>query len=220
MSPSNRSILAGLFMSLLSGSASAVVIFESLPAGNTFDPPHFVSIDDDIGAAPVDLDWAFKWTAGITAVVTGIDAALSLGDAFGAVAENTVTVRLHADNAGLPGVVIDTYTFAPLTSETVGGAVESGASSSNPLLTAGTMYWISHSAGIDGNGQYSQVGFHLNDQGASGANADRTDNGGWVLNSANGTLPAFRVSGVAVPEPSALVLLAGGLVLVGWARRH
>lgn len=212
-------VLLALFTTF--NSANAVPLYSTLGAGNTYQSPHFVSHDENIvlpGTSDyVDVNWAMSWTSSMDAVVTDIDMALSLGDAFSSVDENIAQVYLHSDTGGLPGGIIDTYIFSGMVSEIVGGSVLSMASTLNPSVTAGETYWLSISAGFPGNGLYSQVGWHLNDQGASGGVARENDNGGWMISGVNSTQAAFRVSGTAsIPEPTTVLLMVigfAGLVL-------
>ncbi len=210
-----------VFSAIVSAPAGAVVIYTTLGAGNTFQGPHFVSLDENTGqvaGSPADLNWAMAWIPSVDAIVTDIDVALSLGDAFSQVDENVAQMFLHLDAGGLPGAVIDNYQFTNLTSETLGGAVESAASSVNPSVMAGTTYWISLSAGLPSNGLYSQVGWHLNDQGVTGPIAEENNNAGWV-SAGSPTQSAFRISGRPLPEPTTLALLGMGLFgLVAWRR--
>lgn len=215
--------LAVLAFAVTSSPVSALVLFETLPATNTFNSPHYVSLDENTGQvqnSSTDLNWAFQWTPSVSASVTGIDLAISLGDQYTPSDENVAEVYLRTDNAGLPGLVIDSYLFTNLTSETAGGAVESGISSLNPWVTTGTSYWISLSAGLPNNNKYSQVGWHVNDQGVTGAYAREDNNGGWTLSGSSATLAAFRVSGMtAVPEPATLALMGFGLLGMGFSKR-
>jgi hypothetical protein len=73
-----------------------------------------------------------------------------------------------------------------------------------PMLTAGSSYWLLASVADD-----TWAAWNWNNIGDEGLHASRQNMGGWGVG--DGTRGAFRI---AVPEPTTLMLLLGGLPLI------
>jgi hypothetical protein len=126
-----------------------------------------------------------------------------------------VTVSLDANNAGVPGAVLESFNvLGPLL-----GAFGSNnsplvlTSVLHPLLVAGTQYWVAVSTDLN-----DSVVWNWNSTGDASSEAIST-NGGTTWFAPSGLTPgAYQVN--ATPEPRAVVLLATVvLVLLGWKRR-
>jgi hypothetical protein len=133
---------------------------------------------------------------------------------------NQLDVTLAAsDGGGLPGTTLETFHFAnamgPLGSNNPPLVANSTL---HPLLSEGMRYWVIASA----SGATSAA-WNFNSTGGIGLTAGRTNGGPWSLDNVQPLQGALRVSGTpgpgpeppAVPEPSALALLAAGTLGVG-----
>ncbi|MCE5325711.1 MAG: PEP-CTERM sorting domain-containing protein [Planctomycetaceae bacterium] len=115
---------------------------------------------------------------------------------------NSLVVSVAADNAGIPGTTIESFSLSGLmTGEP--GSIVSMTSTLHPLLSNGSSYWVVLEAGAEDasaawcDSLLSVEGTHAWDEG-----------NGWQ--SVTSKPQAFRVT--AVPEPATMSLLAlGGL---------
>lgn len=134
-----------------------------------------------------------QFTAGATASLSSITVAASY-PGF------TTMFKPATDNAGAPGSILDTISIVG-----TGAAGEhTGSSTNNPVLTAGTAYWLEMVPPSGGTAYW-----FVSVPGVSGNVSD--GNGTFFT---NGGLGAFALEGA--PEPGTMMLLATGIVgLVG-----
>lgn len=116
-----------------------------------------------------------------------------------------VTIRLHDDSGGVPGVVLETFTLDLANSA---GAIHGVTSTLTPVLSSGETYWIS-TIGVGG-----YTGAWNWSPAAKGLAYTFAGAGQWAPYP---TLEAgaFRVNGVslaAVPEPASLAMAGLGIL--------
>lgn len=159
---------------------------------------------------------AVQFTAGFTGNVTSIDLWLS---AQGPGNTAYLDAYLMADNAGLPGAILEhigNVQGNPSANFMLANALASGTTQ----VTAGVKYWIggataagSNVAVVWGNG-----GTLLPEAGTSSGDV----NGAWSLLGGNSTAAQFQVNGTpstSVPEPSTFVLTGAAAVVLFVRRR-
>jgi hypothetical protein len=119
----------------------------------------------------------------------------------------TIVFDLMPDSAGVPGPVLESFTFSGITT-TFSGEIVSGQSSLRPTLLAGETYWLAASA------PQSTVYWNLAAGGPNIPRAMRRDFGAWEIFDGEDPSTAFRISGTVVPEPlPCSLILVGTLVL-------
>ena len=211
-----------LFFAGIIAPAKAGVIFSNLGPGDSFGTHSgWVVGNRTTPFGSVTLEVAAAFTPASDAVFTGADFAAELllleqpGD---------LTVALLVTGAaGTPGAALETFTVAaPALSSLV-----SIASSLNPILNAGTEYWLDISSAS------TAASWLDNDQGMHGPLAQNQNGRGFVLltdyEGDPPVQPAFRVNGDPLgltdmsaalagpvdgaPEPSSLLLVIAGLLL-------
>ena len=119
---------------------------------------------------------------------------------------NPLSVLLEADNNGVPGLTIETLQASTIPT---GPSLVTVTSSINPVLNAGTNYWL---VAVATNDTY--LSWMANSQAQTSHLAYRTDDGsgpsGWSTPSGIAD-PAFAINSVVVPAPPSLGLLGIGL---------
>jgi hypothetical protein len=139
---------------------------------------------------------ANSFTAAFTGKLSSLD--IALGCLFACPDALTVAVRTNA--AGLPGAVLESFSVAGLGA--IGGPPLVINSVLMPLLTAGTEYWVTVTADASDLAVWNWNS--TNDVSPSYL----SQNGGATWDTTSTATPgALQVNG-AIPEPSAVVLLA------------
>jgi hypothetical protein len=143
---------------------------------------------------------------------------------------NNLAIRIVADSGGQPtGPLLETIVSHP-TGITGQSQVVTYPSSLDPVMIGGSSYWLVlepadlNLVDASSNGAYNWfTGWNV-PLGATGYhefNFSSQDWYAWQV-SPNNWLPAFRIEGFAVPEPSSFSLLLFGVALFGlqWGKRR
>jgi hypothetical protein len=198
-------IVAGLVSSAVP-SAHAAVIFDNFGPGDTYNTGVGWTISSS-GSSPGHWDQGDAFTPlGSDYRLDTIELAMWL-----ATGTNELDVWLMSDSSGKPGAVIESFYFNGVM-QPAPGSVLLANSVLNPVLLAGTQYWLVAST----PGPDTWAAWNKNSTGDTGPHAQWVG-GPWGV--ANDTAGAFRISGT-VPEPSTLLLLGSGLAGLGFVRRR
>jgi hypothetical protein len=146
---------------------------------------------------------------------------LALGQGSGYT--NNLAISLLADNSGAPGALLETIVSRPIYPTNL-DTVVSYQSSLHPILAEGFKYWLlleptDHNL-VDrqNNSDYLWAGSYGASLGAVAYRQFNFNSGDWDnWQLYNTFLPAFRIEGLSVPEPSAFSLLLIGTSLA-WFR--
>jgi hypothetical protein len=196
-------------------SRADVVLFTNFGPGFSYN----TGLGNSVGNAFDGNDYAQgdTFTPTTTARFSSLDIALSCSF----VCADNFTVSLDANNGGMPGATIESFTVS-------GPALGSfGANNPplvldsvlNPLLTAGTRYWVTAASDLN-----NSIAWNLNSTGDSSSEALSADDGTTWFAPSGLTPGAYQVNGVqATPEPSEfwiLIGLLGVLVFMRWRVRR
>jgi hypothetical protein len=128
----------------IAGLAQSITISSNFGPGGTFNP----SIGYGL-VYPAQMAYPFTVSAGTNYAF--VSAALALSKGIGT--DNSVTISLAADGGGVPGSILETFNVIGVLqtypNDTVPVKVTSAA---QPLLKAGSIYWLIISAPSSGNG--------------------------------------------------------------------
>ncbi len=187
-------------------SAEAAIIFNNFGPGDTFGDGGRILQGPAVGTIG-DVNQAASFTVGptdflLTTVSLGIHVVSSPTNGTG-----PLDVVLAADSAGSPGAALRTL---PINVNSTGKQVITVADDGTQLLDANTTYWII----ADAEGSFDG-GWNFNSIGDVGLTAGQTEGNPWNPRP-NDDRYAFRVQGMAVPEPAAgvlIVLSLAGLIV-------
>jgi hypothetical protein len=189
---------------LMPAQSAAGVIFSNLGTSPVFDLFNSNEIGNDfVGDNLAEAD---TFTPGATAQFGSLQLALSCF----ATCTDSFTVSLLADNLGTPGSAIENI-IVPVTSLTATPTLVIVNSVSQPILTAGTAYWIAISSDPNDSIAWS------NNATSDPSNQAISIDGGASWFELGNTPSAYEVDSTlttTTPEPGTIALLAGGLILV------
>ena len=209
---------------LLSGPASCVagtIFFSNLVQPGDQYGPDPLGIGHTPGypvAGSGYTSGASRFTVDTTFRLTEIEAPLFYAGA----GPNQIDVFLLSDVLGSPGSVIESFLVANLPTS---GALTDITSVLNPVLQSGAAYWVAATGGPQTFDAWSFTLFQGNAHGSTdlavGGSANGTDltlsgltDSGWSVGQDSGSTarrPALVIVGDAVPEPTAVLLMTGGL---------
>jgi len=188
----------------LTSRAGTITVYSNFGAGNSYDCCNGYT---ESGAGSFTgfnslQAMAFTNATGHNLFLTQID----LADSFVA-GNNSMTLDLYADNGGVPGAVLESWTVNNLSSLGTCCAIVTVFDSAGVVLQNGATYFLAPASD-----NVTWEAWNWNTTGASGAGAISTDGGAtWAPGPYNPN-GAFDVLGTPIPEPSAVLLMGTALI--------
>jgi hypothetical protein len=190
---------------------ASIVVYSDFGPGQTYGS----SLNDAAGSTSFigeQIGYADPFTP--TSTVTFASVVLPLSSVSGT---KSLIVSLRPSVSGQPGSPLESFTVTGLPSFPT-STVYTLNSLLNPVLTAGSTYWIA----IFPGGSNTVAGWNFDSVGVNGGAANVNGSATWTHNPDN-TSSAFEVLGNAVPtpEPASLSMLAGlGACAAAWVGKR
>jgi hypothetical protein len=166
----------GLAASTLQG---GTIIYTSFDANQSYNTSSARVVGNVGGSSYEDaMPFLARTTAALGSITTPI---------YNVLTPNAVNFSINADNAGVPGTLLESWSLTGLSS---GQPLVKMTSILNPTLTAGTKYWLI--ASVSGTSTRDNWGVANPDQ-PSGIKYSITGGASWANGSGNTTLDAFEV---------------------------
>jgi hypothetical protein len=188
----------------------ADIMFSNFGAGYTYN----TAVGNVVGNGFDGNDYAEAdtFTPGVTATFTSLEIALSC--VF--TCTDNFTVALTTNSGDAPSTALESFTVAGSSLGTFGANNPPIVLNSvlNPVLTAGTQYWIAVSSDLN-----NSIEWNVNSTGDASDQAISTDSGATWFSPSGQTPGAYEVDGTpvvsAVPEPGSIALLFSACILCG-----
>lgn len=189
--------------------ATPVTIFSDFGPGNSYTSGVGWTVSGPVSAAGYFQSVAMPFTSSGNYQLSQIDIALSFG-----AGTNSAMVTLNSDSSGAPGGVLMMWNLSTLPAFGTCCVVETLRPSSLLLLSSGTPYWVVSNPGTSD----TAAAWNFSNVGATGL--AELNNGSGFFVAPHSELGAFDVLGnvgTSVPEPTTLMLVAGGMA---WLSRR
>jgi virulence family protein len=208
-----KSLTAAIVTCLFVSHAAAGVIYTNLTTSQTYNAGGGLTIDPT-------HDVAQAFVAGTSGNLSTIQVAVKANPNL--VTSTLFHMVLVNNNSGAPGSVIEDLGTVGVSASSFNdnSYLAVGTSSTHPLLTAGTTYWV-EALGLPANSPFpgTQAYWASNATGDSTHPNTRFNGGAWSWPGTSAM--ALQVNSAPVPEPSAYLLLLSGILTMGtiaWRR--
>lgn len=186
------------------------IIFDNFGPGDSYDTGNANDVYGPSVSASNPRACAFPFTPSATYQFASAELPLGV-NVFGS-GPPTIVVELLSDNGGLPGTVLESFTFTNLV-KSYSDKIVQATSILHPVLQLGTQYWL---AALPGAANTSGI-WNYALPNTDGNKATTPDIGQtWKLNEfGEQPVSAFEIDGTpfsAVPEPSTMALMFAGLL--------
>jgi len=210
-------IKTGLFALALAaalppGAGAASIIFSNFGPSLAYDVTQGNPVGNDFAGDNAAEGDSFIPTA--SANFGSVSVALSC--VVGCPAADSFVIALTADMSDAPGAVLESFSFTGASLGSLGTYNNPVTATSvlQPLLTAGTRYWIT----VASSPAFA-IAWNDNSTSSTVDQAVSSDGGSTWFSPSGMTPSAFDVLSTTTPEPSAALLLSGGLLMILWGRR-
>jgi hypothetical protein len=210
-----RRVAVGAILALLFVAAPVaradLTVFSNLGPGDSYNTALGNFIGNGLDGSGSNYAQAATFSPSQTVNFSSLEIALSNSTGTNT---DALIVSLNSDSGGVPGSTLFSFTVAAGTLGALGinNPLVSFTTSSGPVITAGTNYWITVS---DPNGPADSNVWNWNSTGDSSATGISQDGGSTWFAPSGLTPGAYAVDGVpqaVVPEPSMFGVFAGGLI--------
>lgn len=211
--------LALLILCMGAIDAQSATLYSNLGTGSSYDTSNALTVGDGYLNQSTNFIQASSFVEGITANLGSISIALS--DLYGAASNDPLSVELVTDNSGNPGsTVLESFSIAAATLGNFGAnnALVQLTSILNPLLVAGTQYWVEVISSGLANGDV--VTWNYNNTGVLNDSLSTDGGASWQSGNTSGAFALTSASSTPIPEPGSIALFVAGILGFGVSRKQ